>query len=118
VDGRRGVADPGARLLLAVVGYSQVHRSDVRAGTEVGDPVTEERDAPGYSYTAAPLPDGRFIVAAGGEEGIVRYDVLTGTAYPRSADERVFTMWGVSAATLPSGRVLIGGAGHDALVHR
>jgi WD40 repeat protein len=109
---------PGDRLLLAVAGFDRVCQFDVRAGTEVGDPVITGWDAARYGYAAAPLPDGRFIVAAAGDEGIVRYDVRTGTEYPPSGDEQVSTMWSVSAATLPDGRVLIGGAGHDGLVYR
>jgi hypothetical protein len=66
---------PGDRLLLAVAGFDRVCQFDVRAGTEVGDPVITGWDAARYGYAAAPLPDGRFIVAAAGDEGIVRYDV-------------------------------------------
>jgi hypothetical protein len=67
------------------------------------------------SSAAATLPDGRTIFAAADEDGISRFDVVSGDAYPPTAAEQPFTIWDVAMARLPGGRVIIAGAGHDGL---
>jgi WD40 repeat protein len=57
-------------------------------------------------------------VAGAHEQGISRYDLLSGEAYPPAAGEQASAIWDVTTATLPGGRVVAAGAGHDGLVYR
>ena len=59
------------------------------------------------------VPDGRTIVVGTGDRGISRYDLLSGEAYPPTADEKACTIWAVTTATLPGGRVMVADAGYD-----
>jgi WD40 repeat protein len=59
------------------------------------------------------------ILAAAGEDGITRQDVVSGTEYPAGSDEDGGgTIWDVAMAAPPGGRVIVAGAGHDGTVRR
>jgi WD40 repeat protein len=108
---------PGGRVILVAQRHDEARRFDARTGQAVGDP---GRPWPGdfdFGCAAATVPDGRTIVAGAHERGISRYDLLSGEAYPPTADEDASAIWDVTTATLPGGRV-VAGAGYDGLLYR
>jgi WD40 repeat protein len=90
------------------------HGFDAMAGTTLHNPV----NLGSYGFAAAAVTDGRVIAVAGNDDGIARMDLVSGTVYPPSADERPCTTWDVAVATLPGGQVIIAGSGHGSSVHR
>lgn len=111
------VAVPGARIILVAERHGEARRFDARTVEAVGDPRRPWYLWP-YGCAAATVPDGRTIFVAAGEDGIARFEVLSGAAYPPTAGEQPFTIWDVATARLPGGQVIIAGAGHDSLVYR
>jgi WD40 repeat protein len=110
---------PGGRLILVAQRHDEARRFDARTGQAAGDP---GRPWPGgdfdFGCAAATAPGGRTIVAGAHEQGISRYDLLSGEASPPAAGEQASAIWDVTTATLPGGRVVAAGAGHDGLVYR
>lgn len=67
-------------------------------------------------FAVASAPDGRLVLAAAFEDGVGRWDALTGELLGR--DVAMNTVWSIAAGALPDGRVLLAGAGNDHVVHR
>lgn len=75
-------------------------------------------DDPGaFSFTVIRPPGGRMLLASGGEEGVCRWDLLTGEPPSGNLTEGD-TIWSVAAGGLPDGRSILAGAGNDYLVYR
>jgi WD40 repeat protein len=70
-----------------------------------------------FSLAVIRPPGGRMLLASGGEDGVCRWDLLTGEPLPGNL-ARDSTIWSVAAGILPDGRSVLTGAGHDHLVHR
>ncbi len=62
------------------------------------------------------LADGRGVLAAATDEGILRWDGYSGAKLPDSPGLTNGTKWGVAAALLPNGRAVLAGAGPDSEV--
>ncbi|MBM9507889.1 WD40 repeat domain-containing protein [Actinacidiphila acididurans] len=106
----------GEPLLFTIWGNgSEIRRWDVRSG-EVVRRYAEELPGCNDSVLAS-LPDGRRVLAVATEDGVERWDALTGEplggVYPMGK-----TIWGLAAGALPDGRTVLVGAGHDGTVHR
>jgi hypothetical protein len=105
------------RVVLAVDSRSGMRRFDGRTGQPVDDP-HRPWHVPGFGFATVALPGGNGTVVAGGDFGLSRLDLATGTIHEATPDEERTTIWDVAAAPLPDGRVIVAGAGHHGKVYR
>ncbi|MGI8336383.1 WD40 repeat domain-containing protein [Actinomadura scrupuli] len=104
----------GEMLLAARLGDGTIGCWDAGSGEQrwrVPD------DSGAFSLTVIRPPGGRMLLASGGEEGVYRWDLLTGEPLPGNLSDGD-TIWSVAAAALPDGRSILAGAGNDHLVYR
>ncbi|MFJ9900856.1 RHS repeat-associated core domain-containing protein [Streptomyces sp. NPDC091280] len=103
-------------LLVSTWGNGpEIHRWDLKNGVSVWDSAEELPGCNGAVLVS--LPDGRRTLAVSTEEGVERWNALTGEPLEGlySAES---TVWGLAAGTLPDGRTVLVGAGNDGTVHR
>lgn len=107
----------GEPLLLTVWGDgSDIRRWDVRSGDVVWRYADE---LPGCNNCVlVSLPDGRCVLAVSTEDGVERWDALTGELLGGVCLADVTTIWGLAAGALPDGRTALVGASYDGTVHR
>ncbi|GAA4617193.1 hypothetical protein GCM10023195_76630 [Actinoallomurus liliacearum] len=104
----------GRMLLMARQPDGTIGCWDVASGEELWR-VTD--DSISFSLTVVRLPQGRTLLASGGEDGVCRWDALTGEPLPGNlCPDR--TIWSVASGTVHDGRSILVGAGHDHLVYR
>src|SRR5260221_2580039 len=64
-----------------------------------------------FSLAVIRPPGGRMLLASGGEDGVCRWDLLTGEPLPGNLAEGN-TIWSGAAGALPDGRSILPAAGH------
>lgn len=104
----------GQLLLMASLPDCTIACWDVASGAELW---RVPDDSCSYSLTAACPPEGRMLLASGGENGVCRWDALTGEALPGNLCPDN-TIWSVAAGIVPDGRAILAGADHHYLVYR
>lgn len=106
----------GRILLAGTVGanYRDVELFDPHDGASVGEPVAHP--AMVHGLASVTYPDGRTILAAGRNDGVIRLsDAHTGApaGLLTGHDQAV---WSLATLPLPGGRVLLASGGHDGTV--
>lgn len=106
----------GPGLLVSLTGAEPaMHGWDLGTGAPLWSCVEE---LPGCNDAVlAGLPDGRRILAVSTEDGVERWDALTGDPLD-GLDASDWTIWGMDAATCADGRTVLVGAGHNHAVYR
>lgn len=109
-------APDGGVLLVSTWGLGpEIHRWDMRNGESVWHRVEE---LPEYNdVVLASLSDGRCILAVSTEDGVERWNALTGEPL-NGIEPEGYTVWGLAAGHLPDGRTVLVGAGNNHTVHR
>ncbi|MFK0113536.1 WD40 repeat domain-containing protein [Streptomyces sp. NPDC091217] len=103
-------------ILLSTWGIGpEIRRWDIGSGDSLWDSVEE---LPGCNDSVlASLTPGRCILAVSTEDGVERWNALTGAPMSGvySAES---TVWRLAAGSLPNGQAMLVGAGHGGAVHR
>ncbi|MFD8724873.1 WD40 repeat domain-containing protein [Streptomyces sp. NPDC059629] len=103
-------------ILLSTAGIGpEIHRWDIGTGGSIWHSVEE---LPGCNGSVlASLTGGRCVLAISTEDGVERWNALTGELMSGvySAES---TVWSLAAGTLPNGQAMLVGAGHGGAVHR
>jgi WD40 repeat protein len=69
------------------------------------------------AVAALPLPDGRVLLASGGDDAMVRlWDPVTGTPASSPLEGHTGPVYAVAAVPMPDGRVLLASGGRDGTV--
>ncbi|MFF3517789.1 WD40 repeat domain-containing protein [Streptomyces sp. NPDC002573] len=106
----------GPDLLVSITGMEPViHAWDLSTGESLWFSMEE---LPGCNDAAlAALPDGRRILAVSTEDGVERWNALTGDPLD-GLDSSDRTIWGMDTAAFPGGRTILLGAGHNHAIYR
>ncbi|MCO5968240.1 WD40 repeat domain-containing protein [Actinoallomurus soli] len=99
----------GRLLLVASLRDDTIACWEVESGAELW---RVPDDSYSFSLTAVCLPEGRMLVASGGEDGVCRWDALTGEALPGHLCPGT-NVWSVASGTVPDGRSILVAAGQD-----
>ncbi|MGW1163415.1 WD40 repeat domain-containing protein [Streptomyces sp. NPDC002519] len=103
-------------LLVSIAGAEPViHGWDLGTGTSLWFSMEELPDC--NDAVLAGLPDGRCILAVSTEDGVERWNALTGDPLD-VLDSSDWTIWGMDAALFPGGRTVLLGAGQNHAIYR
>ena len=108
----------GENLLVSTGGDgAEIHRWSIASGDSMW---RCEAELPGCNDVVLfSLPDGRRIVAVATEDGVERWNAVTGEPLDGlDSSSAGWTVWGLAAGTLPDGRSALVGAGNNGAVQR
>jgi WD40 repeat protein len=99
----------GQLLLMASLRDDTIACWEVASGVELW---RVPDDSYSLSLTVVCLPEGRMLVASGGEDGVCRWDALTGEALPGHLCPDI-NVWSVASGIVSDGRSILVAAGQD-----
>lgn len=106
----------GAALLVSIAGAEPVIRGwDLSTGASLWSSMEELPDC--NDAVLVGLPDGRRILAVSTEDGVERWDALTGDPLDL-LDSSDWTIWGMKSASFPDNRTVLLGAGQNHAIYR